>query len=312
MPGEWPRPDTAARAGLAGVMAGIPDRSVVLLDGLVASTVPEVLVPEAARLRLVVLVHMPLGGGRPGGGATDVRADERAVLSAAAAVVTTSAWSRRWLLDRYTLQPGRVHVAEPGVDVADLAPGTPAGGELLCVAAVTPEKGHDVLLAALATIADLTWRCACLGTLARDPGFVGRLASRARDDGIHDRVWFAGPRTGTDLAAAYAAADALVLASRAETYGMVVTEALARGLPVVATEVGGVPEALGHGADGVRPGLLVPAGDPAALAAALRRWLSDAGLRQRCRHAARQRRGTLPGWAVTSRQISRVLGGVAA
>ena len=312
VPGEWPRPDTAARAGLAGVIAGIPDRSVVLLDGLVASTVPEVLVPEAARLRLVVLVHMPLGGGRPGVVATDVRADERAVLSAAAAVVTTSAWSRRWLLDRYTLQPGRVHVAEPGVDVADLAPGTPAGGELLCVAAVTPEKGHDVLLAALATIADLTWRCACLGTLARDPGFVGRLASRARDDGIHDRVWFAGPRTGTDLAAAYAAADALVLASRAETYGMVVTEALARGLPVVATEVGGVPEALGHGADGVRPGLLVPAGDPAALAAALRRWLSDAGLRQRCRHAARQRRGTLPGWAVTSRQISRVLGGVAA
>ena len=312
VPGGWPRPDTGARADLAGVMAGIPDRSVVLLDGLVASTVPDVLVPEAARLRLVVLVHMPLGDGRPGGVATEVAADERAVLSAAAAVVTTSAWTRRRLLDRYALRPDRVHVAEPGVDVAGLAPGTPAGGELLCVGAVTPEKGHDVLLAALGTVADLPWRCVCLGSLDRDPGFVESLGRQAREGGVADRVWFAGPRTGADLDGAYAAADVLVLASRAETYGMVVTEALAHGLPVVATAVGGVPEALGHAPHGVRPGLLVPAGDPAALAAALRWWLSDAGLRQRLRRAARQRRGTLPGWAATSLQISRVLGGVAA
>ncbi len=84
---------------------------------------------------------------------------------------------------------------------------------------------------------------------------------------------FPGPLTGADLARSYGAADLLVLASRAETYGMVVTEALARGLPVVAAEVGGVPEALGHGADGIRPGLLVPPDDPAALGAALRAWL---------------------------------------
>ena len=92
---------------------------------------------------------------------------------------------------------------------------------------------------------------------------------------------FAGPRTGADLERSYAAADLLVLASRAETYGMVVTEALARGLPVVAAEVGGLTEALGHGADGIRPGLLVPPDDPAALGAALRAWLGDAELRER-------------------------------
>ena len=74
---------------------------------------------------------------------------------------------------------------------------------------------------------------------------------------------------------------------------MVVTEALARGLPVVAAEVGGVPEALGHGADGDRPGLLVPPDDPAALAAALRAWLGDAELRARLRRAARERRASL-------------------
>ena len=91
----------------------------------------------------------------------------------------------------------------------------------------------------------------------------------------------------------YAEADVLLLASRAETYGMVVTEALARGLPVIATDVGGVREALGHAADGSRPGVLVPPGDSQALARALRDWLTDSGLRRRLRAAARSRRKAL-------------------
>ena len=102
-----------------------------------------------------------------------------------------------------------------------------------------------------------------------------------------------------------------MLASHAETYGMVVTEALARGLPVLATDVGGVTEALGHGDDGTRPGLLVPPGDPAALGAALRRWLDDAELRGRLRRAARERRASLRGWADTTSDVAGVLTEVA-
>jgi glycosyltransferase involved in cell wall biosynthesis len=88
---------------------------------------------------------------------------------------------------------------------------------------------------------------------------------------------------------------------------MVVAEALARGVPVVTTAVGGLPEALGKLADGSRPGLLVEPDDPAGLAAALRTWLTDAELRQRLRGAARERRDTLPGWSQTARQIAHVL-----
>jgi glycosyltransferase involved in cell wall biosynthesis len=312
VPGGWPRPDAAACRALTGVLAGIPDGAVVLLDGLIASTLPEVLLPEANRLRLVVLVHMPLGDGSSSDAAADARAREHAVLSAAAAIVTTSAWTRHRLLDRYALQPGQVHVALPGVTAAELVVGSAAGGEFLCVAAVTPHKGHDVLLAALATVADLSWRCACVGNLNRDPGFADRVRRQAREMGIGDRVRFTGPQTGAELAAAYAAGDVFVLASRAETYGMVVTEALARGLPVVATDVGGLPEALGRDADGNRPGLLVPPGDPAALAVALRDWLVDADLRQRLRGSAEQRRLSLPGWSTTAAGIGRVLAEVAA
>jgi len=309
VPGPWPAADAEGRAALARTVGRIPDGATVLLDGLIASTAPEVLVPHAARLRQVVLVHMPLGHRPPDGEAGATRARERAVLAAAAAVVTTSAWTRRRLGELYGLPADRVHVAEPGVDGAGLAPGTAAGDALLCVAAVTPDKGHDVLLDALATATDLSWRCACVGSLDRDRAFAETVRRRARDRRIGDRVRFAGARTGPDLDRAYAAADLLLLPSRAETYGMVVTEALARGVPVLAADVGGVTEALGHGQDGDRPGLLVPPGDHAALGAALRAWLTDAGLRGRLRRAARERRTSLRGWPATSAVLAGVLEG---
>jgi glycosyltransferase involved in cell wall biosynthesis len=308
VPGAWPRADPAAHAALAGVIRRMADGAVVLVDGLVASTAPEVLVPQASRLRMVALVHMPLGHGAA---RDDARRREAAVLSAAVSVVATSRWAGRTLRELYAVPGERLHVAEPGVDTAALASGTATCGALLAVGAVIPGKGHDVLLEALRTMPALPWRCLCVGTLERDRAFAEDLRRRVEDGGLGGRVSFPGPQTGADLAASYGASDLLVLASRSETYGMVVTEALARGLPVVAADVGGVSEALGHGAGGTRPGLLVPPGDPAALAAALRAWLCDAGLRRRLRRAARERRASLSGWQATTSALAAVLEGAA-
>jgi glycosyltransferase involved in cell wall biosynthesis len=172
---------------------------------------------------------------------------------------------------------------------------------------VSFDKGHDVLLDALATISDLSWRCACVGRLDRAPEFVERLRRRVATERLGDRVSLTGPRTGPELHSSYAAADLVVLASRAETYGMVITEALARGLPVIAADVGGVTEALGHGADGIRPGLLIAPGDAVALAGALRAWLCDAELRAELRRAACERRESLPRWSTTASVIAGVL-----
>jgi glycosyltransferase involved in cell wall biosynthesis len=307
VPGGWPRPDAASFDALAAVVERIPDDAIVLLDGLVASTAPDLLTPLARRLRLVVLVHMPLGHRPADDGASAVRTRERAVLSAAAAVVTTSRWTRRRLLELYPLRADRLHVAQPGVDAAALAGGTRDGGALLCIAAVTFDKGHDVLLDALATISDLSWHCMCVGSLDRDPAFVDMLQRRSANGGLADRVSFPGPRTGAELDRSYDGADLLVLASRAETYGMVVIEALARGLPVIAAEVGGLTEAVGHGADGIRPGLLVAPEDPAALGGALRAWLCDAELRGRLRRSAYERRKSLSGWSTTISLVAGVL-----
>ena len=307
VPDAWPRLGPSGHLAVARAVQQIPDGAVVLVDGLIASAAPEALVPHAGRLRQVALVHMPLGHRPANGDVRAVRQRERAVLIAATAVVTTSRWARRRLQELYALPTGRVQVAEPGVDAAGLAPGADAGDALLCVAAVTPEKGHDVLVDALATAKDLSWRCACVGSLDRDPAFADGVRRRARDCGLDGRLRFVGTRTGAELERAYAQADLLVLASHAETYGMVVTEALARGLPVVAADVGGVTEALGHGDDGTRPGLLVAPGDSAALGAAVRAWLGDAELRGRLRRAARERRASLRGWSSTSAVLAGVL-----
>jgi glycosyltransferase involved in cell wall biosynthesis len=87
---------------------------------------------------------------------------------------------------------------------------------------------------------------------------------------------------------------------------MVVTEALAVGLPVVASAVGGVPEALGRTAGGP-PGVLVPPGNADRLREALAAWLRDEELRARLRRAARERRTTLAGWDATARQLAAAL-----
>jgi glycosyltransferase involved in cell wall biosynthesis len=302
VPGPWPDPLARDVAALAADLEALADKTAVLIDGLVASAATEAVGRHAARLRVVVLVHLPLGVQ-----STHRRQTERALLAQVEGVVATSGWARTWLVEHYRLDPRRVVVAVPGADPAEPADGTASGSALLCVGAVTPTKGQDLLVAALSEIGDLAWQCACVGSVEVEPAFVREVSDRADRGGLADRVTLDGPVVGTALDAAYRAADVLVLPSRAESYGMVVTEALAHGLPVIATRAGGTAESLGTASDGTVPGLLVPPDDAAALAVALRTWLGDAGLRSRLRAAAADRRLSLPAWPDTAARIAGAL-----
>jgi glycosyltransferase involved in cell wall biosynthesis len=302
--GTWPAPGPAELAALTATLGAVPDRDTVLIDGLVASAAPVIVAEAATRLHVVVLVHLPLGVADKGR-----RASEATMLRRVGAVVATSAWTRSWLVEEYGVPADRVTVSLPGTDPSDLATGTRTGAAFLCVGAVTPVKGHDLLVDALASMTRLSWFCTCVGSLDVDPDFVAGLRTRLGGVGLADRIAFTGVLGGTALDAAYRAADVLVLPSRIETYGMVVTEALARGLPVVGFRTGGVPETLSHAANSAIPGGLVPAGDPATLAVALSTWLGDAGLRTRAREAACARRGTLPSWSETAARVAAVLSG---
>ncbi|HEX7303346.1 MAG TPA: glycosyltransferase family 4 protein [Lentzea sp.] len=283
--GDWPRPHDVS--ALEQTLAGIPDGEVVLVDGLVACGVPEVVVPHARRLRLAVLVHLPLADETGLDPATAELLDrcERQVLRAASAVVATSPTAAAGIRVRHGL--ANVHVVVPGTDPAPVATGTDGVRNLLCVASITPRKGHDVLVRALQRV-EADWRLTCVGP---HRPFLPQLPP-------DDRVSFPGPLTGEALNSAYAAADLFVLASRAETYGMVVTEALARGLPVIASSV---PDALGDG------GVLVPAGDESAFAAALTCWFHDQTFRDGLRVRARVRRASLSTWDESTQDLRRVL-----
>jgi glycosyltransferase involved in cell wall biosynthesis len=296
--GEWPIPGLDDVRRLGDVLATFPDGAVVLVDGLLASGAAAALPHEAGRLRLVVLMHMPMGPDR----------GEELVLTAAAAVVTTSGWSRDRLHDWYGLR--HLDVALPGVDPVGptVRHGDAGGTSLLCVAAVHPGKGLDLLLEALSSLGDRAWTLTCVGSLDVDPGHVASVQTQVYARSWERRVLFTGPLSAAALAAAYDAADLLVLPSRAESYGMVVAEALAHGLPVVATAVGGVPEALaGPEPDGAVPGLLVPPEDPDALARALGAWLDDPGLRRRLAQHADRRRPALRSWDATVADVEAVL-----
>jgi glycosyltransferase involved in cell wall biosynthesis len=302
----WPAPDSSARADLARIVSAIPDGEGALIDGLIASPCAAQLLPNAGRIRMTVLLHMPLATALDARHDASAQRSERVVLRAAAGVVVTSEWTRQQVLSRYGIPACRVHVARPGVDRV-AASARPVRGHLLCVGTLGRHKGQDLLVEALAGLGDLDWHCVLAGPLDHAPDFVDQLQTRITRLGYGDRVRLAGVLTGAALSHAYTTADLLVAPSRSETYGMAVTEALAHGVPVIAAAVGGMPESLGVSTDGTRPGQLIPSGDPAALAAAIRQWLGDERHRHRLRVAARKRRSNLCGWDQTTQEMASAL-----
>jgi glycosyltransferase involved in cell wall biosynthesis len=296
--GRWPAGTAADRERLAALLTG-PDP--VLVDGLVACGAPDaVAAAVAAGTPVHVLVHLPLAlesGLDPAqGDALD--ALERASLTAASGVVATSRWAAAHLRRHHGL--AAVAVATPGTDPAPPATGsTPP--RLLQLASVVPRKDQLGVVAALALVRDLAWTADLAGAVDTDPAYAGRVSAAIEAHGLGDRVRLTGPLAGEALAAAWDAADLVLLPSRAETWGMAVTEGLARGVPAVVGRGTGAEEALGRARDGELPGAVVPPGDPEALAAAVRDLLGPG--RERAVTAAKARRATLSSWRDTARDV---------
>jgi glycosyltransferase involved in cell wall biosynthesis len=301
---SFPYPTPAAMEHAGRALAAVRNGSIAIIDSLALGAMSELVVQQASRLRIVALVHLPLAATSDLDPATAARFDEgehRALRAAALVIVTGKATLPR--IARHELDPSRVIVAEPGTDRAPLARGSNGHPlELLSVATLNPEKGHERLLQALSEVRNVEWRLTCAGSLTRHPATTDRVRNALARLGLEDRVSLGGDLDGPALEACYDRADLFVLATRQETYGMAVAEAVAHGLPVVATMTGAIPELLGDGA-----GLLVPVGDTPALVEALSRVLTDGGLRARLAEGARRMRDRLPTWDDTSDRISAAL-----
>ena len=291
--GSFPAPTPAALGQAEAVLASIPDQALVVIDGLAFGALPELAQAQRDRLRLVALVHHPLAAetGLPAGRAEALRDTETRALAQPRLILVTSGATARLLRD-YGVPDARIRVAEPGTDPAPAALGSPDHRlRLLCVGALVPRKGHDLLLRALAGLRDRPWHLDCVGCPDRDPAWAHGLL-RLRDAlGLAERVTFAGVLSDLDLGRRYAQADLFVLATRFEGYGMAFAEALARGLPILATRAGAAAETVPSEA-----GILVPPDDLAALSAALRQVLGDAGLRRGLAAGSRSAGLRLPTW----------------
>ena len=290
---SFPLPTAAALEEAREVLAAIPARRLVLVDGLALGGMPELIEREAQRLCLVALVHHPLAletGLEAETAAALEQADCRALAAVRGVIVTSQATASA--LTARAVPAQRIGVVKPGTDAAPPAGGS--GGEpleLLCVATVTPRKGHAVLVEALGTLAHRAWRLTCVGSLQRCPATVEALRQQIRALRLDERVRLLGEVDATTLSSCYAQADLFILASHHEGYGMALGEALAHALPVLSTRAGAIPETVPEQA-----GILVPPGDSRALADALARLLQEPELRRRLAQGAAAARAALPDW----------------
>jgi glycosyltransferase involved in cell wall biosynthesis len=287
----------AAKAALEAMTDGLP-----VIDGLA--------LPAFAGLRArlprswIALVHHPLSleSGLAPEQVETLAQIERRLLPLARRVIVTSPHTATDLA-AYGVPPARIGIVLPGTDPAPLARGSGGPGfALLCVASLTPRKGHLVLLEALAGLLDLEWHLICVGSPDRDPQAAQAVRATIARLGLDDRVSLVGEQDEAGLAPLYDRADLFVLASYHEGYGMVLAEALARGLPIVATKAGAIPGTVPPSA-----GMLVEPGDPAAFAGALRQIMTEPALRDLLSAGATSERERLPGWADAVRAFSAEL-----
>jgi glycosyltransferase involved in cell wall biosynthesis len=202
----------------------------------------------------------------------------------------------------------RVSTVSPGFDRlsfvnADAEPAVRDGAlvRALCVAQWIPRKGILELVRAWTVRERPEAMLELIGETDTDPAYATSVRA-AIADAPDVSITVSGPVDDAALGAAYAAADLFVLPSRYEGYGIVYAEALAYGLPIVACDVGPVPELVGREA-----AVLVPPGDIEALSETLNLLLEDPTRRSRMSAAARHRADQLPRWEDTVAGFRRVL-----
>ncbi len=265
---SFPHPSGAALLDAERQLAALPDGALTLIDGLALGAMPGIAHRQSRRLTLIALVHHPLAleTGLSSAQALQLRTSERQALAASRHVIVTSP-STKEVLATYDVTPERISVAEPGVDSVPSRLRRRAMEQtsmrMLCVATLTPRKGHAVLLRTLASL-PLPWTLSCVGDETRHPDTAKQLRDLVERHQLQDRVVLHGKVSPAELDAQFAAADLFVLPTRFEGYGMAVAQALAAGLPVISTHTGSIPQLVGPDA-----GIVVPPDDPAALRAAL-------------------------------------------
>ncbi|TVP78744.1 MAG: glycosyltransferase family 1 protein [Gemmatimonadales bacterium] len=320
--GPFPGPDSRAARSLDRALEGLADGTLVVLDGLAAGAAPTVVSAHAPRLCLIALVHHPLhleapdhleepDEGHPPGGREALRTLEAAGLVRVRGVIVPSEASAGSVRE-LGIPAERIRIVAPGVRLPS-SPVGPVGdrhaGEgsdeevrLLAVGALIPRKGLHVLLEVLAELDAPPWSLDVVGSTEADPIYAARLRERAEQPDLASRIRIRGELPEAALEELRSQAHLAVHPALHEGWGIVLAEAMVRGLPVVTTTAGAIPDVVPPGA-----GARVPPGDPVALRAALVRFIVDREARRRAGEVARNHARNLPDWSTQARAFRTAL-----
>jgi glycosyltransferase involved in cell wall biosynthesis len=303
--GGFPHVDVDRRAHARQRLLAAPQDVSVVVDGLALGVLAEEARAASRSHCLIGVVHHPLAleTGLSSRLAAALRISETQALAATRHVITTDHSTAAILSADYAVASDRISVAPPGTRRMSRPQTRPDGPvRLVAVGAIAPRKGYDVLVRALAELRDLDWHLTLVGDRTRSPESAANLDRLVNELDVVAQVTCTGAVAAEQLHILHEHADLFVQSSWFEGYGMALADAIAYGLPVIATQTGAAPRIVAP-----EMGLLVAPGDQVALTCALRLLIGDAALRERYAAAARTAAQNLPTWDDTAQVFERVL-----
>lgn len=304
--GRFPLTDDDARESACASWDQLAEHTRPVIDGLALPAFSGMEDALAAR-GAIGLIHHPtaLETGFSEAERTMLRGIERRLYPRLRRIIVTSESTAERLHADFGVDRDSIAVVVPGIDAATRSTGS--GGptcQILSIGTVVPRKGHDVLMRSLSRLPDLNWHLTIVGSPQRDPAYAESLVVLAETLGITSKVRFAGEISDSELEHLWHTADLFALATWFEGYGMVVADALRRGVPVAITS-GGAAAAL------LQPdtGVICEPGDQVQLTKALRRLIFSASLRQEMGNAAWEIGQRLPGWNAQAAAFAQAIAG---
>lgn len=309
LPDSFPEPTKKDMATTLNQLRAVPSSCPIILDGLVFGAIDPVGL-STVKAPVIAMIHHPLGleTGLDSLRAKALMQNEAAALKHADHVIVPSPHTADILVENFGADAEKITVAPPGFDRPAMEPGIKLAIEpqidlakdsplILSVGLLAPRKGHDLLLDALSQITDLPWRCEIVGRI-HDADTFEALTHQRDSLRLSSRVAFLGEIDEVQLDRKFRSASLFALATRYEGYGMVLSEAMLYGLPVVSCAVGAVPETVGEA------GILSPADDANAFASGLRLALKN---RETFAEKSLTLAQTLPTWNDTVHHFVKVI-----
>lgn len=303
--GNYPFPSEEEKLLAMKQVNGLASADIAVIDGLAGGVLPEFIKNLSAHMPVVSLLHHPLclENGLEYETAKALEVSEQESLKSVSHVITTSDETRYMVNTLFGIPLEEISSVLPGVNRERMAIGSGRPQKnLLCVGSIIERKGHKTLIQALSHLSHLNWHLDCVGAMDFDVELAQEIKALITKHELTDRVTLHGSVTDEAVSEAYHKADLFVLPSLYEGYGMVYAEAIVRGLPVIGTTAGAIPDTVPETC-----GMLVEPGNSKALAKAIEEMLSSAEVLESYKQGAIKAEPSFPTWQQSANAFYEIL-----